>query len=82
MHVLHADERSEVEALRAQVFMARNHNAELEAQLAMAKGMLEELRERLTLSDRERKVLDGEGDGCIRISELRPILRRVFPEAA
>lgn len=34
--------------------------------------------DRLTLSDGERVILAGHGDGCIRVNDLQPILRRVF----
>lgn len=73
-------EMSELEKLRAELFLARNHRAELSEQLAAAKQMIEQLYERLTLSDKEHAILKGQADGCIRIGELAPILKRVFRE--
>ncbi len=71
-----------VDGLQAQPFMATNRVIELQEQLEGAQRRLRELTERLTLSEEERSILQGHADGCIRINELRPILRRVFGEAA
>jgi len=68
--------------LETDASMATNRVTELQEQLEGAQRKLRELTERLTLSDEERSVLQGRADGCIRINELRPILRRVFGEAA
>jgi hypothetical protein len=72
----------DVERLQAQAFMARNRVAELQQQLEATQRNFRELSERLTLSEHERKVLEGHEDGCVRVNELYPIIRRVFGEAA
>lgn len=64
--------------LQTRAFLARNRIAELQAQLASAEAQIRDLQQRLALSEQEREVLRGQPDGCIRIGELRPILRRVF----
>lgn len=43
-----------------------------------AKARCRELSARLTLSDREKEVLRGEDDGCVRVGMLHPIVERVF----
>ncbi len=72
----------DLERLRSQAFLATNHIAELQAQLARMEQENRQLAERLTLSDDERKILAGHEDGCVRVRELRPILRRIFGDAA
>ncbi len=73
---------SEPETLQAKAFISRNRVADLPAQLAAADRQLQELHERLSLSDEERAVLEGQGDGCIRVADLRPIVARVFGQPA
>lgn len=43
-----------------------------------AEAKVSELLVRLALTPEERAVLDGRGDGCVRVGDLRPIARRVF----
>ncbi len=69
---------SELEKLQTQAFIARNRIADLEAQLTSAAQQLQEIHERLKLSDHERAVLKGRDDGCVRVGELWPILNRIF----
>ncbi len=73
---------SELEELRDQAFIAKNRVAELELALSAAEQQLEELQDRLTLSDQERAVLDGQGNRFVPVDELRPIVARVFGQAA
>ena len=72
----------EVESLRDQVFVARNRISELLEQLESAERSYRELQDRLELSAQEQNILAGRYDGCIRLGDVRPILRRVFGEAA
>jgi len=72
----------DVERLRAEVLIAKNHLAEMREQLQHMQQQLTDQAERLHLSDQERKILSGHEDGCVRVGELWPILRRVFGEAA
>ena len=64
--------------LEADAFLAKRRAAQLEAELAAAERQIEELRDRLTLRDGERAVLQGSDDGLVRINDLRPIISRVF----
>lgn len=72
----------ELERLRSQAFIAKNRITELQEQLAVAEQRNQKLLERLILTEHERQVLSGHEDGCVRIGDLRPILRRIFGEAA
>ena len=54
----------------------------LRDELRLAKEQICQLRERLTLSEEERTILTGQGDGCVRLGDLRPLVRRVFGDAA
>jgi hypothetical protein len=65
----------EMERLRAELGTTREQVLQLQRQL-------EQAQQRLTLSDQERAVLAGKGDGCVRLGDLRPIVRRVFGDAA
>jgi len=60
----------------------RTELSALQKRVETAELRLQEYVQRLTLSDEERDVLAGREDGCIRIGELRPIVRRVFGDAA
>jgi hypothetical protein len=71
---------TEMERTHARDFIAQNRVAELQSQLRVTEDKLEQLMERLTLSPRERSVLDGRPDGCVLVGDLRPIVRRVFGE--
>ena len=73
---------NDMETLQAQAFIARNRVAELQEQLALSHKSLCDLTKRLTLTEHEKKVLQGHADGCVRVNELWPILRRVLGEAA
>ncbi len=72
----------ELEKLRDQAFIAKNRIAELQQELTAAVEKNRELLERLTLTQKEREILHGHEDGCVRLGDLRPILRRIFGEAA
>ena len=54
----------------------------LNQRLAALERSLEDLKQRLTLSDEEQRILAGRADGCIRIGDLDPILHRIFGKAA
>jgi hypothetical protein len=73
---------TELERLQAEVLIAKNHLSDMRVLLRQAEQQLRDYADRLTLSDKEREVLGGHDDGCIRIGEIRPILRRVFGDAA
>ena len=38
---------------------------------------LKEMANRLVLTDAERAILKGRDDGCIRVNDARPILKRI-----
>jgi hypothetical protein len=71
---------TELEQLHTRDFLARNRISELQEQLSVAENRLGQLTERLTLSQQERAVFNGRPDGCVRVNDLRPIVRRVFGE--
>jgi hypothetical protein len=71
---------TELEELHTRDFLARNRIAELQEQLSVAERRLDQLSERLTLSQQEKAIFHGRPDGCVRVNDLRPIVRRVFGE--
>ena len=68
------------ETLKARVQMLHRREDEMREQLAIAHSQSVKLIERLTLTDHEKAVLKGDGDGCIRSGAALPIFRRVFGE--
>lgn len=71
-----------MERLRNELGTTKDQVVQLQQQLTQAEQSLRDYAQRLVLSDQDRAVLSGEGDGCIRIGDLRPIVRRVFGDAA
>lgn len=71
-----------MERLRNELGTTKDQVVQLQQQLTQAEQSLRDYAQRLVLSDQDRAILSGEGDGCIRIGDLRPIVRRVFGDAA
>jgi hypothetical protein len=62
------------ENLKTRQSPVQNRLTELEERLRTAERHLKGFRERLTLSEQDRAILQGHGDGCIRVGEMWPIV--------
>lgn len=72
----------EMERLRGELRSATDQMSQLQQRLDQAEQQLHSYHQRLALSEHERGVLAGNHDGCVRLGDLRPIVRRVFGDAA
>lgn len=72
----------EMERLRDELRSANDQVLQLQQRLEQAEQQLHTCAQRLTLSEQDRVILAGQGDGCVRLGDLRPIVRRVFGDAA
>jgi hypothetical protein len=72
----------EQERLREELRIANDQVTQLRQHLDDAQRQLATVNQRLVLSDQDHAILAGQGDGCVRLGDLRPIVRRVFGDAA
>jgi septal ring factor EnvC (AmiA/AmiB activator) len=72
----------EMERLRGELRSATDQVSQLQQRLDQAEQQLHTYNQRLTLTEQDRAILSGHADGCVRLGDLRPIVRRVFGDAA